>query len=452
MDTIVAVATPPGRSAIGMLRMSGPDAVDILRFLVNDPQLEPTPNQVVLKEIRMAGSNEGLDHALVSYFRSPHSYTGEDMVEISCHGSPVIMRQLLDLIQSRGGRLAGPGEFTLRACKNGKLNLSQAEAIRDLINARTMVAAKQASRQLRGELSKALESCKSDLIHVIVVLESALEFVEDDLPQVQIDEVTNRLKGVLQTLKNLAGTYSAGHLLREGLRVTIVGRPNVGKSSVFNKLVKLNRAIVTEVPGTTRDTISESISIDGVPITLTDTAGLRDTLELVEAIGVERTRQAIVDADLLLIVIDGSMELTEEDYLVLREAATATHVIAVNKCDLPTATAWNDELKVESESVVHVSALTGAGVAELSAAILNPFSGRDSSSNGLLITDSRHHDLLVRAAQSVGESLRLLEDDASEELVLVGLHNALKFLGEITGETTSEDILGEIFSTFCIGK
>ncbi len=449
MDTIVAVATPPGRSAIGVVRMSGPEVLQITRILVKEPEWSPVPNQVVLKDIKV-GTDERLDRTLVSYFKGPHSYTGEDMIEISCHGSPVIIRQLLDLIQWHGGRLAGPGEFTLRACSNGKLNLSQAEAIRDLINARTLAAAQQASRQLRGELSKALETCKAELIRVIVVLESALEFVEDDLPQVQIDEVVDGLQKVRQTLKALIDSYSAGHFLREGLKVTIVGRPNVGKSSIFNRLVKLDRAIVTDVPGTTRDRISEAISLNGIPVTLTDTAGLRDTSDRVEAIGVERTRQAMVDADLLLVVVDGSTKFAEEDLAVLREVTDARRVVCINKSDLPRALDADDQLT--SENVVHLSALTGEGIEQLTTAILKPFSKQESETNGLLITDSRHYDLLARADHSIDESSRLFEDHASEELVLVGLHNALRLLGEITGETTSDDILGQIFGTFCIGK
>jgi len=451
MDTIVAVATPPGRSAIAVIRLSGPRAVEILRSLVRDEQFTPEANRIVLKKIISGDEGEVLDYALVSYFAGPHSFTGEDMVEISCHGSPVILRQLLDLTQRLDARLAGPGEFTLRACRNGKMNLSEAEAIRDLIDARTSAAAQQAARQLGGELSTALLPAKRQLISIIVTLESALEFVEDDLPQVQLDEMRGQLGHVLDKVGELADTYATGHLLRDGIKVAIIGRPNVGKSSVFNKLLRFDRAIVTDLAGTTRDSLTESISLHGVPVSLTDTAGIREAGDKIEAIGVERTQRAIADADLLLVVIDGSTRLLPEDLVVLSQANVSSHIVAVNKCDLPQVAGVEDEISNQTP-VVHISAVSGEGMNDLTTAILEPFGSVDSEDCGLLITDSRHYDLLRRAQVSVEEAMELLGENAGEELVLVGLHSALKYLGEITGETTTEDILSEIFSTFCIGK
>jgi len=450
MDTIVAVATPPGRSAIGVIRLSGPQAIDIIRALVCDDSFNPEPNRTVPKTI-VRESGEPLDYALVTHFEGPHSFTGEDIIEISCHGSPVILRELLDRIQRLDGRLAGPGEFTLRACQNGKMNLTQAEAIRDLINAQTDAAAVQAARQLRGELSVALRPAKECLIEVIVRLESALEFVEDDLPAVQVHEISAQLIGVQQSIQELAATYSSGHLLRDGLKVAIIGRPNVGKSSLFNRLLRLDRAIVTEIAGTTRDSITEAVSLRGIPISLTDTAGIRRASDRIEEIGVERSHQAMADADLLIVVIDGSTGILPEDSSVLAEAANARYLVAVNKCDLPAAPDLENQLG-DLATVVHLSALTAEGLENLTTAILEPFGTVDSEGVGLLVTDSRHYDLLRRTESALAESLASLRDDASEELVLVGLHNALKFLGEITGETTTEHILSEIFSTFCIGK
>ena len=449
MDTIVAIATSAGRSAIGIIRLSGPQSLDILRGLIHDQFFTPEPRRSSLKQI-LKESGEILDSALVSYFAAPRSFTGEEMVEISCHGSPLILRRVLDLTQTFGARLAGPGEFTLRAWKNGKMNLSQAEAIRDLINAQTDAALVQATRQLNGELSATLQPAKEKLIQVIVRLESALEFVEDDLPPVQTEELRKQITDVIAIVKDLAETFATGRALREGLKVTIAGRPNVGKSSLFNRLVGLNRAIVTDIAGTTRDVISESISLGGIPVLLIDTAGIRVANETIEAMGVERTQQAMADSDLLVVVIDGSAPLSGEDIAIAAEAKPRKHVLVINKCDLIRMTGL--EAQLDHAKVVHLSALTGEGLEQLSAAILEAFGAVDSETSGLLITDSRHYDLLRRTRDALENSLEMFSRSASEELILVGLHNGLSFLGEITGETTAEDILAEIFCTFCIGK
>ncbi|MEP6569858.1 MAG: tRNA uridine-5-carboxymethylaminomethyl(34) synthesis GTPase MnmE [Acidobacteriota bacterium] len=450
MDTIVAVATSPGRSAIGIIRLSGPQALEILRSLVQDQVFTPEPNRIVLRQIRRE-SGEPLDSALVSYFAAPRSFTGEEMVELSCHGSPIILRRVLDLTQSLGARLAEPGEFTLRACRNGKMNLSQAEAIRDLVNAQSDAAVAQAARQLKGELSAALQPAKEKLIEIVVKLESALEFVEDDLPRIQVEQIKIDLVQVIGMVEALAATFATGRALREGVKVTIVGRPNVGKSSVFNRLAGLDRAIVTEIAGTTRDSISQSMILGGIPISLTDTAGIRIANDKIEEIGIERTHQAMADADLLVVVVDGSTKLSAEDLAIISEAMRARHVVALNKCDLVFEPSVVAQLS-QASKVVHVSALTGEGLEDLTAAILSPFGAVDSETVGLLVTDSRHFDLLRRTSASLADSVKSLSQSASEEIVLVGLHSALQFLGEITGETTSDEILGKIFSTFCIGK
>ncbi|MEO7971276.1 MAG: tRNA uridine-5-carboxymethylaminomethyl(34) synthesis GTPase MnmE [bacterium] len=447
MDTIVAVSTPPGRSAIGVVRLSGPASLEILRALVQQDQFAPAPNRVVLKSLLVDDSV--LDRCLVTYFQAPHSFTGEDMVEISCHGSPVVLRQLIDLIQSQDARLAEPGEFTLRSCRNGKMNLSQAEAIRDLINAQTQAAAVQATRQLGGELAQALQPGKRELVRMIVILESAIEFVEDDLPAIQLDEIKESIDRLSADVSSLAETYQAGHLLRDGIRVAIAGRPNVGKSSLFNRLLRFERAIVTDVAGTTRDSLTESISLQGIPVSLTDTAGFREAGDKIEAIGIERTRRAMADADFLVVVIDGSCLLQDEDQEILKASKEQLFVVAINKTDLPQLI---DEESLNGAKVVHVSALTHEGIPELTAAILRPFVSLDSANVGLLITDSRHHDLLTRAKSSLAAAAGSMAQGAGEEIVVADLHNALRFLGAITGETTSEEILGEIFSTFCIGK
>ncbi|HYE64219.1 MAG TPA: tRNA uridine-5-carboxymethylaminomethyl(34) synthesis GTPase MnmE, partial [Pyrinomonadaceae bacterium] len=333
-DTIVALSTPPGRSGIGIIRLSGERSLEIARALVRDGRFLPEPNHVSLKNIRDPETGEVLDRALITYFKSPHSFTGEDVIELSCHGSPVLLRYLIELVLKLDARAAGPGEFTLRALSHGRLNLSQAEAVRDLINAQTNAAARQAARQLGGELSARLQPLKDALLDIIVPLESSLEFVEDDLPEIAIDHLNDKLSDLAQQVDALASTFRAGRLLRQGLKVPLVGRPNVGKSSLFNSLLLLDRAIVTDIPGTTRDSLSELIGLEGVPVLLTDTAGIRTTTDKIENLGVERTRRAIADADLVIVVLDGSQPLTDEDEEMLAEVTASPHLIALNKCDL----------------------------------------------------------------------------------------------------------------------
>ncbi len=453
MDTIAALATPPGRSALGVIRLSGPGSLTIARFLIDEVQFAPEPGRVFLRSIKAPSRPEILDRSLLTYFEAPNSYTGENVVEISCHGSPVILRQILDLILGAGGRLAAPGEFTMRALRNGKLNLTQAEAIRDLIDAQTDAAARQAVRQLKGELSARLRTSKETLVQVIVLLESAIEFVEDDLPDLRGQHVISLLAEVIANLDKLASTFRVGHLLREGLKVTIVGRPNVGKSSLFNRLLVSDRAIVTAEPGTTRDTLTEPISLDGMPVLLTDTAGVRESNDTIESMGVERARQAMADADLLLVVIDRSVGLCAEDFEVLSQARHVRHVIARNKSDRPPfGCKRNGRSSHFGTRAIDVSAVTGFGLDELRTAILEPFGLMDQAESGFIVTNARHYDLLRRAGLAIQSSVELLDENASEELVVLGLHSALRLLGEITGETTTEDILSEIFATFCIGK
>lgn len=444
-DTIVAIATPPGRGGIGVVRLSGPRSLDIARSLVRDRAFAPAPNRATLRNLVHPETRQTLDHALVTYFRAPHSFTGEEVVELSCHGSPVLLRQLLDCALGLEARLAGPGEFTLRALAHGRINLSQAEAVRDLINAQTQAAAQQAARQLNGELSAQLQPMKDALVRVIVQLESALEFVEDDLPELANENLKSEISDLKSRISDLAATFRTGRLFRDGLRVALAGRPNAGKSSLFNALLNSERAIVTDLPGTTRDTLSEHIVIVGIPVQLTDTAGLRESTELIESIGIERTRRAMSDADLVVVVIDGAQPLNAEDREVLAAARERPHIIALNKSDL-------GNFNPQQTAGLTVSAKTGAGLGELRAAIVAPFTHAAAPAEGLLITDARHHDLLQRAHHELASSAQLLAQRASEELTLVGLHNALRYLGQITGETTTEDILTEIFSTFCIGK
>lgn len=450
-DTIVAQSTPAGRSGIGVIRLSGSRALELIGLLVNDPDWSPEPNRTYFKPLCDPSKNKLLDQAVVSFFKSPRSFTGEDVVELSCHGSPVLMSQIIDSLLSLNARNADPGEFTLRALLNGKLDLSQAEAIRDLIDAQTEAAAKQALRQLEGELSFRLRPIKESLLEIIVPLESSLEFVEDDLPDLSAQNYRSKLRELIGQIEKMAQSFRSGRLLKDGLKVSIVGRPNVGKSSIFNGLLAEERAIVTAIPGTTRDTLSEMIDINGLPVLLIDTAGIRETADVVEQMGVERTQRSISEADFVIVVLDGSVPLTFEDQEVLAMVDGSHHLIALNKSDLPTF-----DLNLFSEfserSVVPVSARTGAGLSALESAVLKPFYSSETIGTDFLVTNARHFDLLQRATQSLRNADQLLGERASEELILVGLYDALHLIGGISGETTTEDVLTEIFSTFCIGK
>ena len=458
-NTIVALATPFGRSGIGVIRLSGQDALAYTQQLSGNPTLQIEPRLARLTQLRDLETSEVIDEALVTYFKAPHSFTGEDVIEISCHGSPVLLRQVIDICLSFGARMADPGEFTLRALANGRMNLAEAEAVRDLIDAQTTAAARQAVRQLRGEFSNTLKPIKDELLDLIVVLESALEFVEDDIPQFQIDSIKTRLAELVGDIGKLAETFQAGKLIREGLRVALVGRPNVGKSSLFNALLGSDRAIVTEIAGTTRDQIHEKFTINSIPISLIDTAGLRETTDTVESIGVERSRMTMADADLVVVLLDGSEDLSGDDRQIIASVEGLSHLLVVNKIDKISGERvdalgrdLSSVFRVSHSAFAAVSAKTGVGLEDLKKAIVQPFAPQDISDSGFLVTDARHFDLLIRAQDEIASSLLLLEQKTSEEIVLVGLHNALRYLGQITGETTTEDMLTRIFATFCIGK
>jgi tRNA modification GTPase len=445
MSTIVALSTPRGRGALAVIRLSGPDAITIAQRMGLH---EVEDRRATLTTLIRPRDDEKLDQVLVTCFRAPHSLTGEDVVEVSCHGSPAVIRTIVDTTLEVGAVLAGPGQFTLRALANGKINLAQAEAIRDLIAAQTDAAVKQASRQLNGELSNALAPVKEKLIEVIVVLESALEFVEDDLPAPRAHEIETELIAVSAGVERLARTYAAGRLLQEGIKVAIAGRPNVGKSSLFNSLVERERAIVTDIPGTTRDTLSEAIDLEGIPVILTDTAGVRETTDGIETLGIERTRRAMGDSDLVLVVIDGSAELGPSDYDLLHQTEHTRRLVVKNKSDLREF----DVSCVAELQPINVSARTGEGLAALRSAILASLNKNGIEDGSLLITNARHYDLLCNAQRELDAAREALQVRHSEEVVLAPLHNALRFMGQITGETTTEDILSEIFATFCIGK
>ena len=386
-----------------------------------------------------------IDQVIVTFFEAPRSYTAEDVVEISCHGSPIVLRHAVERALEGGARLAEPGEFTLRAFLNGRLDLPQAEAVRDLIDATTLYQARVAAQQVSGSVSRRIAPLKEQLLELIALLEAGIDFAEDDVSVAPPEEILRRLDPVLTGVESLAASFQYGGLIRQGLTLAIVGRPNVGKSSLFNRLLEQDRAIVTDIPGTTRDLVSETASIGGIPVKLYDTAGVRQATELVESLGIERTYQAMTDSDLTLVVLDLSRPVTSEDEALIARARPLRHLIVGNKNDLPSPGARPD--------CVAVSAITGAGIDQLRQAILHKVApaGAFEEETGF-ITSLRHEQLLREAAAALRKCREAVEAAIPHEMLLLDLYGALRPIDAITGATTADDILNRIFSTFCIGK
>jgi len=453
-DTIAAISTPPGRGGIGVVRLSGPDALSITNSLSRFDLINTLwePNRARFAHIIDPTSNEFIDEVVVTYYKGPRSYSGEDIVEISCHGSPLILSRVLEIVVEKGARIAEPGEFTFRAFFNRRIDLTQAQAVRDLINAQTQYQARVATRQLDGELSRHLAPFKDSLIEVIVHLESSIEFVEDDISPETSSTLQEKLSAIIAGLSEIADSFSFGRYVREGFDLAIVGRPNVGKSSIFNRLIGVDRAIVTPLPGTTRDALYESTAISGVPVRLIDTAGIRETTDLVESIGVSRSKSAIADADVSLLVLDASETLNDDDLHLLDQIPVQHRLIALNKTDLPQKLT-ESLAPIDGYELTHVSALTGDGFDQLTSRIFERLAGTDAAErDDIIITDARQYDAIRRAIEHVNGALEMIRQGELEEILLLRLRGGLSALGEITGETLTEDILGQIFSTFCIGK
>jgi len=453
-DTIAAISTPPGRGGIGVVRISGPDSLNITTPFFRSQSAADlgVPNRAMFGRIIDPATGELIDEVIVTYFKSPHSYTGEDVVEISCHGSPIILGRVLQMITEAGVRIAEPGEFTFRAFFNKRIDLAQAQSVRDLINAQTRFQARIAAKQLEGELSARLSPIKDVLVEVIVHLESSIEFVEDDISTEDASKLIARLGAVIEKLTSIADSFSFGRYVKEGFDLAIVGRPNVGKSSVFNRLIGADRAIVTELPGTTRDALYESTSISGVPVRLIDTAGIRETTDLVESLGITRSRTAIADADISLLVLDSAEPLSRDDLDLVNHLQKDHRIIALNKTDLPCVIEL-ESIPANINELVQISALTGEGFDLLTEKILECLAGDASTErDDIMLTDGRQHAAVQRAAERLSEARVLMGERELEEIVLLRLRGGLTALGEITGETLTDDILGQIFSTFCIGK
>ncbi|HEU0142552.1 MAG TPA: tRNA uridine-5-carboxymethylaminomethyl(34) synthesis GTPase MnmE [Bryobacteraceae bacterium] len=446
-DTIVAISTPPGRGGLGVIRISGPAARRVAeQFLEFSPQFSWRPWKATLAGL--PDSNRRIiDRVIVTYFEKPHSYTAEDVIELSCHGSPVVLRHAIECACLAGARLAEPGEFTLRAYVNGRIDLPQAEAIRDLIDATTLFQARIAAQQMDGSVSRRIAPLKEQLVELVSILEAGIDFAEDDISVASPEEITRRIDSILSGLESLAGSFAYGKLVHSGLTLAIVGRPNVGKSSLFNRLLDQDRAIVTDIPGTTRDLVSETASISGIPVRFVDTAGIREGKDPVERLGIERSYQAMADADLTIVVLDASAKAESEDLELIEHARRSGRFLLVaNKTDLGVT------LELPGEAIP-VSALTGDGIDRLKESINESIAppGVLESEAGF-ITSLRHEQLLRESMEAIKEARTATEAGIPHEMLLLDLYAGLRPLDAITGATTADDILNRIFSTFCIGK
>jgi len=445
-DTIAALSTPPGRAGIGVIRISGRDACRIAESILH--LASPLKSwHAGLAEL-LDRDCQVIDQVVATYFAAPRSYTAEDVIEISCHGSPVVLGHALQRAVEAGARPAEPGEFTFRAFLNGRIDLPQAEAIRDLIDSTTLYQARVAAQQAGGSVSRRIAPLKEQLLELIALLEAGIDFAEDDVAVAPAAEILRRLQAITAGIQALAGSFQFGSLVREGFRLAIVGRPNVGKSSLFNALLEQDRAIVTAIPGTTRDLVSESSSIGGIPVKLYDTAGIRQGTELVESLGIERSYQALADADLALIVVDASHPAAPEDEALIARAAR--HLLVANKSDL-VAGEWLG--RQSYPAALPVSALTGKGIPELRQAILAaiaPCGGLEQETG--FITSLRHAQLLRESAGWLEKAAGAAGCEIPHEMLLLDLYAALQPIDAVTGATTADDILNRIFSTFCIGK
>ena len=445
-DTIVAISTPLGRAGLGVVRLSGPASRNIagaiLRFAPGFSWCSWTSSLAELTD----SAGAAIDRVVVSFFEQPRSYTAEDVVEISCHGSPVVLGLCLERCVEQGARIAEPGEFTLRAYMNGRIDLPQAEAIRDLIDATTLYQARVAAQQMEGSVSRRIQPAKQQLLELISLLEAGIDFAEDDISVAPPEEILRRLAAVRENVQALVASFAAGKLVYQGFTLAIGGRPNVGKSSLFNRLLEQDRAIVTDIPGTTRDTVSETTSLEGIPVKLVDTAGVRAGRDLVESLGIERSYQAMADADLTLLIFDLSDTLSAEDHSLMDKLSDRKPLLVGNKSDLTRR--FDEDLEL-----VCVSALTGDGFPELRSAIMQRL-----APGGLLapesggITNIRHERLLSESLEALDNARRAVEFQIPHEMVLIDLYAALRPIDAITGATTADDILNRIFSTFCIGK
>lgn len=465
-DTIAAIATPPGVGGIGVIRVSGRDAFAIVLPIFRQPHEQhdlPPSHLLTYGQIVDPRTHESIDEVLVAFMKAPRTYTREDVVEIQGHGGPLVLQRILRLALAQGARMANPGEFTLRAFLNGRLDLAQAEAVMDLIEAQTEIGQRLATQQLRGRVSAQVQEARRTLLGIIARIEASIDFPEEEVPIPRPGELSSLMVRAQEQIDALLAGAEQGRLYRQGLRTAIIGRPNVGKSSLLNALLRSDRAIVTPVAGTTRDTVEEVANVGGIPLHLIDTAGITPTADPVEQIGIQRSRAAAETADVILLVFDSSEELLEQDWLVSQELRALGDdsqperkpvILVVNKIDCPQ--------RLNSEAVRHLwplsplvrtSMLTGEGLPQLEETLVNLVtSGKALPHESALITSERHRESLRRAAAHLQAAFDALRQTLPLDFVSIDLRAAYDALGEITGETASDDLLERIFSEFCIGK
>ncbi len=460
METIAAISTAMGNGGIGIIRMSGKESFKILEKIFRNNKGEKIDlNKIKGYTIQYgtivdSKTEEKIDEVLVSFFKNPKSYTREDMCEINSHGGMVVEKQILEQCLKNGAILAEPGEFTKRAFLNGRIDLSQAESIMDLINSKTEKESKASINQLQGDLSNRINEIRHDLLDIMADIEASIDY-----PEYDIEEVTNsKALGILENTKNklesLKDTFRSGKILKEGIKTAIIGKPNAGKSSLLNKILKEERAIVSEIEGTTRDTIEEFITIKGIPLKIIDTAGIRKTSDKIEEIGVKKALDIAKDAELVLVILDNSKDLTEEDKEILKLAESKNSIILLNKVDLKENNLENsEELNKLNKKIIKISAKNGNGIEELYNEIENMFQIKNLETDGeIIITNIRHKNQIEYAINNIDEAMNAVKNNLPIDIISISIKQTLEDLGKITGENVSEDIINEIFSKFCLGK
>ena len=450
METIAAISTPPGVGGIGIIRISGDNALNVAKRIFkakNKSEIKP----FTIRFGYVVDENQNaLDQVLVSYFKSPKSYTGEDVIEINCHGGNVSTREILELVLKNGARLAEPGEFTKRAFSNGKLDLTQAEAVIELINSKSDKESKASYKQLEGLLGAKIKEIKQDIIDLLVDIEANIDYPEYDIEEVRRERIYNVLSANVAKLETLEKSFESGKILRDGVSTVIIGKPNVGKSSLLNRLVKEDRAIVTEIAGTTRDTIEEYITIRGIPLKLVDTAGIHETDDIVESIGVNKSKKAIDESELVLLMLDATRELSKEDEELLEATKNKNRIILINKIDADKKINKN---MFKSDKVIEMSTKTLAGIEELEETIEEMFNISELNiENEIVITNVRHKNLIHKAAEEIKNAIISIKNGLPIDMLSIDLQEALQNLGEITGESISEEVVKGIFAKFCVGK